>query len=416
MSPSKPPQPSWRQVGRHAVFPQATHDEIARFDHLTRLNMHLSQVLLPGVKMAYQRRVQPAFVTEHGRAPADRHEVRRAMQQDLHYQLWSALRRNTMEQRQQAGRSVVFRQLAALRAAADGLNDGAAGLQLDAAVEQPRYARAVDIHCMPGSYHTEVVERDIAPGANYDAGLFVTTAGALGRYSDGGGQAVVEWLKQHRPGWQPRRILDIGCTIGHNALPLAQAYPQAQVVAVDTAAPVLRYGHARARSLGVDNIVFRQANGEALPMGDGEFDLVTSAMFWHETSTRAMPRIMREVYRVLAPGGLTLHLEQPQYAGMEPFEAFMRDWDTYNNNEPFWTRMHEADLVALVAQSGFPPGAYFETVMQAKVDRDLFPAPSGAEGGSQEDYGRAPMWTAFGAAKPALEQVPVQPVSSGVSA
>ena len=402
MSPPATPTPSWRQVGRHAVLPQATHDEIARFDFLTRLNLHLSQKVLPGVRAAYETRVKPAFAAEHQRAPQDRHEVRRAMQPDLHYQLWSALRRNTMEQRQQAGRSVVFRQLADLREKADRLNEGAPTLKLDPQLEQPKYMRAVDIHCMPGSYHTEVVERDIAAGANYDAGLFVTTAGMLGRWSDGGGQAVVDWLAKNKPGWKPRRILDIGCTIGHNAVPLAQAFPDAQVVALDTAAPVLRYAHARAQSLGVKNIEFRQANGEAVPADDGSFDLVTTAMFWHETSNTAMPKIMREVHRVLAPGGLTLHLEQPQYAGMDPFEAFMRDWDAYNNNEPFWTRMHEADLEALLTRSGFPEGAYFETTMQAKVDRTLFPATAGSESGTQEDYGRTPTWTAFGAVKPEL--------------
>ncbi len=400
MSTPTAPQPSWRQLGEHAVSPRATHDEVARFDFLMRLNLHLSQAVLPGVKQAYETRVKPAFEAVHGREPADRHEVRRAMQKDLHYQLWSALRRNTMEQRQQAGRSVVYRQLGELRAKADSLNEGAETLQLDASITSPRYATAVDIHCMPGNYHTEEVARDIGAGANYDAGLFVTTAGALGSYSDGGGQALVEWLKKTYPDFKPRRILDIGCTIGHNAVPLAQAFPDAQVVAIDTAAPVLRYGHARARSLGVNNIEFRQAAGEAVPAADGEFDLVTTAMFWHETSSRAMPKIMKEVHRVLAPGGMTLHLEQPQYAGMAPFEAFMRDWDAYNNNEPFWTAMHEFDLDALMVQSGFPVGAYFETSMQAKVDRRLFPAPTGSEAGSQEDYGRTPRWTAFGARKP----------------
>ena len=405
MDPSLPAQPSWRQVGRHAVFPNASHDEVARFDTLTRLNLHLSQVLAPGVKKAYQTRVEPALAAALGRPPQDRHEVRRAMASDLHYQMWSALRRNTMEQRQQAGRSVVFRQLGTLRDRADALNADAATLQLDPSVQQPRYQRAVDIHCMPGSYHTEVVERDIAPGANYDAGLFVTTAGMLGRYADGGGQAIVDWLQKHRPGWQPRRILDIGCTIGHNVLPLAQAFPQAEVVAIDTAAPVLRYGHARAKSLQVHNIQFRQASGEAVPAADESFDLVTTAMFWHETSNTAMPRIMAEVHRVLAPGGLTLHLEQPQYRGMDPFEAFMRDWDAYNNNEPFWTRMHEWDLDELVTRSGFGAGSYFETTMQAKVDRALFPAPLGAGDSTQEDFGRTPTWTAFGASKPARPAV-----------
>ncbi len=110
-------QPSWSQVGQHAVFPQATRDEVARFEFLARLNVHLSQAVLPGVKLATETCVKPAFEAERGRAPAERHEVHKTMQQDLHYPLWNALRRNTMEQRQRAGRSVVFRQLAALREA-----------------------------------------------------------------------------------------------------------------------------------------------------------------------------------------------------------------------------------------------------------------------------------------------------------
>ena len=61
--------------------------------------------------------------------------------------------------------------------------------------------------------------------------------------------------------------------------------------------------------------------------------------------------------------------------------------------------MHEADLPRLMTQSGFPPGAYFETTMQAKADRTLFPASPSQGGAAQEDYGRSPTWTAFGATK-----------------
>ena len=56
---------------------------------------------------------------------------------------------------------------------------------------------------------------------------------------------------------------------------------------------VLRYAHARARALGVNNITFRQANGEALDYAEGSFDLITTAMFWHESSATAMPRKLR---------------------------------------------------------------------------------------------------------------------------
>lgn len=393
MSPQPPP--SWQHVGRHGVFPDAGHDDTARFDFLANLNGYLATRLSPKVRVAYEKRVRPAFEKAQGRAPGTRHEVRKAMAGDPVYQTWSALRRNTMEMRQQAGRGLVFRQLDALTDKGKQLNEGAPGLQLDPSVQIPRYSSAVDIHCMPGSYHTEVVADDISAGANYDAGIFATTGGMLGRYNDGGGQALAQWLKAGHPDFQPRRILDLGCTVGHNVLPLAQAFPDAEVIAIDVAAPMLRYAHARARSMGVTNITFRQADAEQLDYPDGHFDLISSAMFWHESSARAMPRKLRETHRLLASGGLTAHLEQPQYHGMDVYEQFVRDWDTYNNNEPFWGVMHEYDLPRMMAEAGFDPDRYFETAARGVVDRDIFPEA----GGGDEDYGRAALWTMFGAWK-----------------
>src|SRR5690606_13974269 len=149
----------------------------------------------------------------------------------------------------------------------------------------PDYVSAVDTHCMPGSYYTSLCEGDVTAGANYDCGIFVTTAGMLGAFSDGGGKAIAEWLQANHPDFKPRRILDIGTTIGHNIVPLAQAFPDAEVIAVDVAEPVMRYGHARARALGVSNLKFVQANAEDLSRyEDGSFDLITASMFWHETS------------------------------------------------------------------------------------------------------------------------------------
>jgi ubiquinone/menaquinone biosynthesis C-methylase UbiE len=387
--------PSWAHVGRHGVFPEAGADDTARFDFLANLNGFLSSQLLPRVREAYEQRVRPEFERSAGRAPGTRHEVRRAMSSEPVYQTWSALRRSSMEMRQQAGRSLVLRQLPRLIERAEALNAGSPMLQLDPSVEVPRYASAVDIHCMPGGYHTELVPGDVSAAANYDCGIFATTGGMLGRFTDGGGQAVAQWLRETHPSFQPRRILDIGCTLGHNTLPLAQAYPAAEVVAVDVSAPMLRYGHARARSMGVGNVLFRQARGEDLGYPDAHFDLVMTSMFWHETSSTAMPRMLAEIHRMLAPGGLTLHLEQPQYHGMDPYEQFIRDWDTYNNNEPFWGAMHEYDLRGMMAAAGFDPARYLETRVRGVVDTTIFPVASG----DKEDFGRAALWTVFGAWK-----------------
>ncbi len=388
--------PDYRVVGRHALFPQTGHDEIERINFLAQMNRHLAARVVPGVKAAYDARVVPGFARENGRSLGNRHEARKALLQDPAFQTWSALRRMTMEQRQQAGRWTTIRQREELAAVAAALTDGDARLSLDPSVKIPRYVSAVDHHCMPGSYHSEAFPGDVAAGANYDHAGFVTTGGLLGKYSDGGGHAVVKWVRRNLPDFQPKSILEIGGTVGHSSLPLAQAYPEAEMTVVDLGAPVLRYGLARAKSLGVDNIRFVQASGEDLSrFADASFDWIQTTMFLHELSTSALANIFAETRRLLKPGGIVLHVEQPQYAPDMPlFEQAMRDWDAFYNNEPFWSRMHEMDLDAAMVKAGFAADSLIHGGVTGVVDRDLFPD---AAADDTEDYGRKAAWHVIGA-------------------
>jgi SAM-dependent methyltransferase len=391
--------PDYRVVGRHGVYPDLTHDEIARFNFLAQMNRALSTKVMPGVKEAFDARVEPSFKKANKRAFKDRHEVRRALLQDPMFQWWSALRRATMENRQQAGRWVTLRQAEALNAKAAALTKNGKQLKLDASVKLPRYVEAVDHHCMPGSYHTELVAGDITGAANYDSGIFATTGGMLGLYNDGGGQALAQWLKREMPDLQPKRILDLGAGLGHNVVPIAQAFPDAEVVAVDVGAPMLRYGAARAASMDVKNIVFVQADASDLKdFADESFDLIHTCMFLHETSMTSMPKIFKETHRLLKPGGVVLHVEQPQYAKDMPlFEQAMRDWDAFYNNEPFWTKMHEIDLDAFMVKSGFAKETLIHGGVAAVVDPKVF--PEAAKDDKQEDYGRKAAWHVVGAVK-----------------
>ncbi len=388
--------PDYRVVGRHALFPQTDHDEIERINYLAQMNRHLAARVVPGVKAAYEARVAPKFASEHGRPIGDRHEARKSLLKDPAFQTWSALRRLAMEQRQQAGRWTAIRQREDLARIAAGLTDGDDRLRLNPALPIPRYVSAVDHHCMPGSYHTEAFDGDVANGANYDHAGFVTTGGLLGKYSDGGGHAVVRWVRRNLPDFAPRTILEIGGTVGHSSLPLAQAFPEAEMTIVDLGAPMLRYGRARAKSLGVDNISWVQASGEDLSIfPDASFDWIQTTMFLHELSTTALRNIFAETRRLLKPGGIVLHVEQPQYAqDMPVFEQAMRDWDAFYNNEPFWSRMHEMNLDAAMIEAGFDADRLIHGGVTAVVDRDLFPD---AQDDNTEDYGRKAAWHVIGA-------------------
>ena len=91
-----------------------------------------------------------------------------------------------------------------------------------------------------------------------------------------------------------------------------------------------------------------------------------------------------------------MHLEQPPYHGMDAFEQFLRDWDCYYNNEPFWTTLHDMKMLDVLGECGFGADRGFETEIHAVVDEHM---PKVAQ--EVEDYGRGGMWYAFGAERAA---------------
>ncbi len=391
---SKTLPPTYDKIAHHDVFPEMNHDERARYNFIANLNKHLAHVS-QGNSVAYNNRVVPEFKKQHGRDIQSKEEVEKAMSADPHYQTWSALRRSTMEMRQQAGRSMTYRQAHSLKERVEKYNNSKT-LVLNKDVAIPAYLKAVDNHLMPGSYHTPLFDGDVSNAANYDGGLFVTTAGLLGRYTDGGGQAIGDWLLTTYPDFQPRRILDIGCGIGHNVLPIAKRYPDAEIIAIDTGEPMLRYGHARAQALGYKDVTFMQADAGNLPFEDESFDWVQTTMFLHETGGKSIYNIMKEIHRVLKPGGITLHIEQPEYTDdMSLYEKFIRDWDAYNNSEPYWSKMHDISPPDLMESCGFEREKYLH--FGAKAINDLDDGTQKAD--EPEDHGRSPIWNVFGSWK-----------------
>ena len=71
--------PTFDRADGHAVFPKTGHDETARLNYLTNLNVHISRTLSPGVGTAYEARVKPAYEKKHGREPENETVVRKAM-------------------------------------------------------------------------------------------------------------------------------------------------------------------------------------------------------------------------------------------------------------------------------------------------------------------------------------------------
>jgi ubiquinone/menaquinone biosynthesis C-methylase UbiE len=351
---------------QHDVLVTGDHDDRARQDFAFTFRNYVTSELMPSNRVVFDRRAAKTFKAQNGREIETSKDVRAAMSQDDYFKFYASARRTSQEL---IWSSVTPAVEAALPELGQKMREGFSGkgqLELNPDLAIPKYAKAIDIHCMPGGYASDLGEGDVAAGAVYDRGVYLYMSGLMGPNNDGVGQLAARYLKARFPGMAPKRILDMGCGVGHATLPYKDVFPDAEVVGIDVGPALLRYAHARANSMGAE-VDFIQANAEATNWPNGHFDLVTSHIFLHETSSVALPAVLAESHRLLAPGGLMAHIDQPRFVGLDPYQSFMQENETYYNNEPFWTAYRKLDLEALAMKAGFSADQVETDVLVAAV-------------------------------------------------
>jgi SAM-dependent methyltransferase len=95
---------------------------------------------------------------------------------------------------------------------------------------------------------------------------------------------------------RPRRMLDVGTGTGQAALVLLERFAEAELVGLDASPQMVDRAQAK---LGSDRARFVVADGNAMPFADGAFDLAVAML---------VQPFAAELHRVLAAGGLALHV------------------------------------------------------------------------------------------------------------
>ncbi len=336
---------------QHDLRLPRTLDEGARQDFVAALRGFVLHDLAADMRAAYEHDVRPRLARSLGRDPATSAEVHAGMRDHDSFRFYSSIRVNAQELTWDSVRDPVGRARLELnrRVAAPG---GPGSLTLDPALAVPRNVSGIDVHLMPGNYDREAGADDATQGAFFDHGATVFYMGLMGADQGDIGRTLARFLRGKHPDLEVRRILDLGCTVGHNTLPWAEAYPAAEIHAIDVAAPCLRYAHARARALG-KAVHFRQMDATRLAYPENSFDVVFSSMFLHEVPLAGIGRVLAEAHRVLRPGGLMLHMELPPNHALPAYEGFYLDWDSWYNNEPFYKTFRDEDPVELCVAAGF---------------------------------------------------------------
>jgi len=108
--------------------------------------------------------------------------------------------------------------------------------------------------------------------------------------------------------WQPSKLLDVASGTGDLALEIQDQCPGCEVIASDFCAEML----AHAATRGIANTIV--ADALKLPFEDREFDVVTVAFGLRNMAD--YPAALREMHRVLKPGGRLVILDFSLPGGM----------------------------------------------------------------------------------------------------
>lgn len=125
-----------------------------------------------------------------------------------------------------------------------------------------------------------------------------------------------------------RRVLDVGCGVGHWGRSLAHVLPpEASVTGLDREPEwVRRAGEEAARAGLGRRFTFAQGDAMALPFADHSFDLVTcQTVLMHLSDFGAG---LREMIRVTRPGGLVFAVEPCNMASMAVFSSVTDQFPT----------------------------------------------------------------------------------------
>lgn len=317
-------------------------DDQVYLDFTASLRGFALQTLIPLTKTLYDERV--AAETAAGRpAPESVEDVDALIGSSLLDRFRGHFQYHAQQMKHRRTHELGDQQLDRLLPELDAPVAGAIGsLTLNPDLQLPDYYTGVLFHTSPSSFF-----RHPAAGPIYDLGFANYRLNRNDAYQQE--SAFVSRI----PEGEYRDVLELGCGSGGATVPLKRRFRDANVYAIDAAAPMLKQAHKTLESQGLA-VYLSQRLAEDTGFPDGSFDLVFALILFHEVSADAARAILTEVRRILRPGGLMAIADVEPYSKLDPFRRFITNWQVENNGEPFWRIWGETDACGLLRDCGFP--------------------------------------------------------------
>ena len=162
------------------------------------------------------------------------------------------------------------------------------------------------------------------------------------------------------------RVLDLGCGYGKSTCAFAQAVPSAHVHGIDLSASCLEVAAHDTPADFRARVTFAQMDAASSGLLAGSYDMVTSTMLLHEMPENTIRALIAETGRLVAPGGVVVHLDFLPPA--DPLLRVLFTGHSRRNNEPFLLDHSRIDLQDAYARAGFH---HVETMDFAEEDGAL---------------------------------------------
>jgi len=224
-------------------------------------------------------------------------------------------------------------------------------LTLNPDLDLPESFKDVEWHLMPGGWE------------GYDMSGVMFMAGVSPFIFARGGYAAVQpradimnqrqrYLDQLPDDIDYHRFFDFG-SAGSGLLGMVhKRYPDAKLAGCDLSASLLKGGAKMAAMMGFD-VQLKQESASATSEPDNHYDAALSYAVLHEMDDQITYDSLKEMYRILKPGGVLLISDPGPLRALNPYQAVLYDWETEHREEPHFSASIRRDLPAWMAEIGY---------------------------------------------------------------
>jgi ubiquinone/menaquinone biosynthesis C-methylase UbiE len=152
---------------------------------------------------------------------------------------------------------------------------------------------------------------------------------------------------------EPKKILDVGCSVGMSTRYISDAFPSADVIGMDLSPYMLAVASARdAGVAGSERRSWVHGKGEDTKYPDESLDVVSLAFVIHECPEYATLALMKEAMRILKPGGTFIMTDNnPQSPVIQNLPPAL--FTLMKSTEPHSNEYYSIDIQRMLRDVGF---------------------------------------------------------------